>query len=346
MGLGWIDERKEVHVPCSFQLLPITFFRRLEAVISSHALLLLRVELIQPLYPRPELYSRAKGKYLSRAKSLKDMVKRFAIATERRAQCEGRLARIARETFSDPATAIRIRERITKEADKPEFKGRRLQQLGLQQTLAAPLIPPLLDAAAAESVARSADVRVRDLRSDRASEKLAQARGNRSWDEITYERLGRWEQQDVRQLARRHLDPTSGKRSRQAATRQAFEAVVSHIIEVDGKAPGYTRDPDSGKVHVPALDFIQTAIELCIGPTVSVSAESAVKWLQRIRGGGTISVPWVITSGWYSPSVLQAIPDAEREVMRAESARNLALLREFAATRISTRSIASDDVTL
>ena len=97
-------------------------------------------------------------------------------------------------------------------------------------------------------------------------------------------------------------------------------------------------------MHVPALDFIQTAIELCIGPPVSISAESAVKWLQRIHGGETISVPWVTTSGWYSPSVLRAIPDAEREVMRAESARNLHLLRELSATPIPARTSRSNYV--
>jgi len=289
---------------------------------------------------------------VSRAKSLKDMARSLQSAIEGRAECERRLARLARRNFGDAAKAAQIVERIKTEADSREFAVPRERRLfsasGLLPTEGGPPIAALLDAAAAERVARSADVRVRDLRTGRADEKLAQARGNRSWEEITYESLGYWEKQDVRQLARRNLDLHERKRSRQAEVRRAFEAIVSVMREADGKVPGYTRGSINGELSVPSLDLLKTAVELLIGPPVALSAETAVKWLQKSRRGERLAPPRIRTSSWGCPSsVLQQIPDAEREVMRADSARNLQLIRELGARQIPTRAIEpSDDVKL
>jgi hypothetical protein len=122
-----------------------------------------------------------KGNFVSRAKSLKDMARSLQSAIEGRAECERRLARLARRNFGDAAKAAQIVERIKTEADSREFAVPRKRRLfsasGLLPTEGGPPIAALLDAAAAERVARSADVRVRDLRTGRADEKLAQARG-------------------------------------------------------------------------------------------------------------------------------------------------------------------------
>ncbi len=274
---------------------------------------------------------------MSRDKCLKHMVECFKRASERRAECERRLAQLAGDHF-DPARATQIVEWISKEAEKPEFRRRRLEELELS-TQGGPLIRALLDAEAVLQVARSAHVRVRDLRSGRADKKFAQARGNRSWDEITYADLGRWEQQDVRQQTRRGLALSESKRSRQGEIRRAFEAVVSVIREVDGKVPGYTRDYNDGKVRVPMLAFLLTAVELLIGSPVSPRSETVVKWLQAIRRGEPFAASWALTASWGDPSsILRRISDAEREVMRADSARNLELLKALGG-RIQTRTI-------
>ena len=277
---------------------------------------------------------------MSRDKCLKHMVECFKRASERRAECERRLAQLAGDHF-DPARATQIVEWISKEAEKPEFRRRRLEELELS-TQGGPLIRALLDAEAVLQVARSAHVRVRDLRSGRADKKFAQARGNRSWDEITYADLGRWEQQDVRQQTRRGLALSESKRSRQGEIRRAFEAVVSVIREVDGKVPGYTRDYNDGKVRVPMLPLLLTAVELLIGSPVSPRPETAVKWLQE-RRGKTFAPPWTRTSSWMpASSILEGISDAEREIMRADSARSLELLKEL-GKQIPTRAIVASD---
>jgi hypothetical protein len=118
--------------------------------------------------------------------------------------------------------------------------------------------------------------------------------------------------------------------------------------EADGKVPGYTRGSINGELSVPSLDLLKTAVELLIGPPVALSAETAVKWLQKSRRGERLASPRIRTSSWGCPSsVLQQIPDAEREVMRADSARNLQLIRELGARQIPTRAIEpSDDVKL
>ncbi len=146
------------------------------------------------------LDSIAKGEFVSRAKSLKEMLKDLQRASERRAECERRLARLAQENFGDAIKAARIVERTRKEADSPEFaiprKRALLKASGLLPTQGGRAIPALLDAAATERVVRAADVRVRDLLTGRANEKLARARGGRPWEYITYESLGRWEKQE------------------------------------------------------------------------------------------------------------------------------------------------------
>ena|SRR3989442_344731 len=303
------------------------------------------------LYPRLVVHYRSKGKFVSRVKSLKDKVEGLRRTSDQRAECERRLAKLAQQCFDDQVKATSLVERIKTAADSREFaipRNRRLWgALGLLPTYGGPPTTTLLNAATAERVVRSANVRVRDLRTGRADEKLRLARGNRSWEEITYENLGRWEKQDVRQLARRRLSLTESKRSKQAEMRRAFETVVSIIREVDGRVPGYTRDSDSAEVRVPSLGLLQTAVELLIGPPVSLNAETSVKWLKKIRHGKPLASPTVLPSSLCPSSVLQRIPEAEREVMRAESARNLGLLKELGATRIPTRTIgASDDVDL
>jgi len=274
------------------------------------------------------------------------MLEGFQRASELRVEREGRLAQLARKIFGNPTKAARIAERIRQEADSPSFANPRRRALhkalGFLPTSGGPLIPALLDAAAAERVARSANVRVRDLRTGRANEKLRRARGNRSWDEITYDSLGRWKKQDVRQLARRRLDLTESKRSKQAEILRAFETVVSIIRDIDGRAPGYTRDPDNAKVRVPSLGLVKTAVELLIGTAVSLNAETAVKWLQIIRRGKRLAPPRVV-SFWCPPSVLEQIPDSEREALHADSARNLQLIRELGAGGIPTRAIVVPD---
>jgi hypothetical protein len=296
---------------------------------------------------------------VSRAKSLnlKEMLDGFQRAGELRAERERRLAQLARKIFGNPTKAERIAERIRQEADSRSFaipRRRALHEaLGFLPS-GGPLIPALLDAAAAERVARSANVRVRDLRTGRANEKLRRARGNRSWEEITYASLKQigighqnardlaFKKQDVRQLARRRLNLTESKQSKQAEILRAFETVVSIIREIDGRVPGYTRDTDNAKVCVPSLGLVKTAVELLIGTPVPLSAETAVKWLQIIRRGERLAPPRVV-SFWCPPSVLEQIPDSEREAMRADSARNLQLIRELGADGIPTRAIVAPD---
>jgi hypothetical protein len=274
------------------------------------------------------------------------MLEGFQGASELRAERQRRLAQLARKNFGDPTKAARIAERITQEADSPSFaiprKRALLKAWGLLPTSGGPPIPALLDAAAAERVGRSADVRVRDLRSGRADEKLARARGDRSWEEITYASLKRFTKQDARQLVRRRLDLNESKQSRRAEARRAFEAAVSAIREVDGRVPGYTRGWMDDEARVPSLELLRTAVELLTGASASLSTQTAVKWLQKIRRGERLAPPRV-ASFWCPPSVLEQIPDSEREAMRADSARNLQLIRELGAGGIPTRAIVAPD---
>jgi hypothetical protein len=275
------------------------------------------------------------------------MLEGLRSASARRADCERRLAEAAAQRLGDQTKAVRVVERMKATADSDEFaiprKCRLLRAIGLSPTHAVPAIPAaLLDAAAVERVARSADVRVRDLRTDRANEKFRRARGNRSWDEITWQSLGRWEKQDARRLARRRLDLTESKRSRQVEVRRAFETVVSVLQETGESYPRYTRDSIDGRVRVPLLDLFRAAIELLIGPPVSLTAETSVKWLRTMLRGKPVS-PSRPEAYYCSPSaILTNIPDAERRVMRAESAKNLDLLRQLGAG-IPTRAILVSD---
>src|SRR5260370_36558666 len=94
--------------------------------------------------------------------------------------------------------------------------------------------------------------------------------------------------------------------------------------EADGKVPGYTRGSINGELSVPSLDLLKTAVELLIGPPVALSAETAVKWLQKSRRGERLAPPRVPTSSWGGPaSVLQPIPTPGGQGERARAARNL-----------------------
>ena len=275
------------------------------------------------------------------------MVEDLRRACARRADCERRLAEAAAQSLGNQERAARVVERMKATADSHEFailrKCRLLRAIGLSPTHVGPAIPAaLLDAAAVERVARAADVRLRDLWTDSSNEKFRRARGNRSWDEITWQSLGRWEKQDARRLARRRLDFTESKRLRQVEVRRAFETIVSIVRETDDDYPAYTRDSIDGKIRVPLLDLFRAAVELLIGPPVSLTAETSVKWLQTIRREKPLASSRP-EAHYCSPSaILRKIPDAERQVMRTESARNLELIRQL-GVGIPTRAIVVSD---
>ena len=141
---------------------------------------------------------------------------------------------------------------------------------------------------------------------------------------------------------RRRLDLNESKQSRRADARRAFEAAVSAIREVDGRVPGYTRGWMDGQARVPSLELLRTAVELLTRrPGIAehpdrgeMAPEGPARGTPGAAAGCFLRRP---------PSVLEQIPDSEREAMRADSARNLQLIRELGAGGIPTRAIVAPD---
>ncbi len=94
-------------------------------------------------------------------------------------------------------------------------------------------------------------------------------------------------------------------------------------------------------VRVPSLDLIQAALEFLVGPPVSLSRETSIKWLKSVKRNRKLAPP-KLTSLWCPSNVLESIPDAEREMMRVDSAKNFELLKELGPS-IPTFIVASDN---
>ncbi len=190
--------------------------------------------------------------------------------------------RAAKRAMGNAEKGERYLEEVRALADK--WKSRRILALMRERNRlpsGAPAAPLLVDAAAALTIAQKADVRVRDVLTGRADEKLRAVRAaagiSARWDSPIYEKLRWWDRKDARQRVRRWFSPERGaSQERRDEARSILRSLALAFQEIRGTLPGYThraRDWEDAKdtydtwvVSGPDVRLLKLSLADIIGP--------------------------------------------------------------------------------